>query len=97
MYKGNMTEFVENLSLYMKANYGKEFFLSKIDFLNFKDGKYTQSPSMVLFETKKDRDFGWRVYDREDFEQQVYDIINRNMHIMKDWEASRSRSSVPPK
>lgn len=88
LYKGNMKDFVEQVSLYLSKMYDKRVDLQNMHLpspprrripntpqLEQKEGAYYQLT--VVIRSSNDRKEGVRiVYDREDFEQQVYDAIN---------------------
>ena len=74
MYKGNMQDFCHRLSSYLRENYN-----SKLLF-----GKYSEYYYVAFFGPDTDGAVAYRVFDSEDFEQQVYDYINEELKDVQE-------------
>lgn len=82
MYKGNMYEFVERVSEYTQRVYGKTFELGYQDLPIFspKGGFESSYKGYVIWDKyMAGGATGSIVTDSEDFEQQVYDFVNRRL------------------
>lgn len=75
MYKGNMRDFVEKVDIYLRREY--DCMLSYI---------YTSNTQHLIafFEPGAYSAPGYEVFDREDFEQQVYDYVNEELKNILD-------------
>lgn len=80
MYKGNMQDFIDRLDEYLEKKYNSKLIL----------GKYTIDGLTIIYIVYfHENEFacrGYKVYDREDFEQQVYDYVNHkiNNHVQRE-------------
>lgn len=72
MYKGNMTDFVESVDRYLGKYYDCKIILisaTATDNRNF----------VALFAPGQVASMGYEVYDTENFEQQIYDYVNKSL------------------
>jgi hypothetical protein len=78
MYKGNMGDYVKQVSQYMK----EKGLLAQVtfDYVNFQ-----YHPGLYLFPWKigENGAMGYMIYDREDFEEQVWEIIHKTIGYVR--------------
>lgn len=79
MYKGNMRDFVEKLDKYLWDKYEGRIYFSKITINGVTDMLISFFPKGTI-STR-----AYRVYDREDFEDQVYDYVNEKLKEYVSW------------
>ena len=72
MYKGNMGDFVTKVSEYLKANYECKLIFGEVPTEN--GGYY-----IAFFEPAQATAMGYAVYDSDNFEQQIYDYVNKQL------------------
>ena len=69
MYKGNIHNFIQRVNLYIEDKYNCKLILVRI-----------KSEYAIGFFGPEDESVeAYCVYDREDFEEQIYDYINKNL------------------
>lgn len=86
MYKGNMQEFMDRLIPFVEKNHGIKLIFVRDKETAYKDGKYVHTGRYIPCITVQIK--GWitryhQVKDDSDFEQQVYDVVNKSIDRIK--------------
>ncbi len=100
LYKGNMQDFVDKVSQYMREKFGKTVSLARLNGPRRRTPSRNGEPARsiegnmdyyVCIQVSPSTSYTGLVYDREDFEQQVYDIINKILDISPSRDSARER------
>lgn len=75
MYKGNMHDFCLRLNEYLKREHNSMLVFGKSDNLGY---------FVAFFPPEAGSAVGYRVFDTEDFEQQIYDYINNELEDVQE-------------
>jgi len=82
MYRGNMGDFVQKVSDYIKRNYDCIIHFTRV-------GSTGNSYYVAFFTPGQMGSLGYQVYDTENFEEQVYDFVNKNLEDYVQGEHDR--------
>jgi len=88
MYKGNMGDFVQRVSDYIRRNYDCIIHFSKV-------GNTVDSYYVAFFTPGQMGAMGYQVYDTDNFEEQVYDFVNKNLEDYVQGEYDRFFEEPP--
>jgi hypothetical protein len=87
MYKGNMGDFVQKVNDYILKNYNCRVIFGNIPVGDL--GGYF----IAFFAPDRQSAIGYQVYDREDFEQQIYDYVNHQLdHVQGQYDGLYQQS-----
>ncbi len=75
MYKGNMYDFCEKVSVYLRREFECSLVFGKAE-----GGYYF----VAFFGPETVSSIGYLVYDTEDFEQQIYDYVNNELEDVQE-------------
>ena len=73
MYKGNMQDFVERLDRYLHKEYGGQLRFGRVTINGLTNIFVAFFPKGVIGTQ------AYHIYDREDFEEQIYDYVNQKL------------------
>jgi hypothetical protein len=82
MYKGNMGDFVQKVNDYLKRKHDCLLSFSYVVLPAPVDGSGLEPDSyycVAFFAPGQKMAYGYKVFDREDFEQQIYDYVNEEL------------------